>query len=334
MNSTKRLSVIIPGYNTREEWWRRCLMSVRNACGPEDEIICVDDGSDVVVDASWIFADTDDRVKLTRQSNGGLSRARNAALAMAKGKYVAFVDSDDEVCSGVFDKCIKALSKFCADVAIYGVRVIWPNDGLMKDDMVSMDECLGCIQPKDVKRLSDGCLLNYACNKIYRVEFLKNNCLVFQPDGMPFEDIIFNLSCIMAGAKFFVVADIGYIYYRTHGTLLSRYNSTSYSGRRMSDALWKKYKDSLSGSRAVLGELGETSRFEEDVLEWRNIWMPGAPYSIWRKWLWLREHHELGGLLTFIKMFAWSFLRRHLYVKPIRRWHIRRLYPYARNWER
>ena len=137
----------------------------------------------------------------------------------------------------------------------------------------------------------------------------------------------------MAGAKFFVASDIGYIYYRTHGTLLSKYNPTSYSGIRLSSALWKRYKDGISEDRVELGNLGERSILEENQLEWRNIWMPGSPYSIWRKWLWLREHHELGGFRAFIKMLLWTFFRGHFYFRPIRRWHIKRLYPHARNWK-
>ena len=39
------LSVIIPGYNTPEAWWQRCVDSVKRALGPDDEIILVDDGS-------------------------------------------------------------------------------------------------------------------------------------------------------------------------------------------------------------------------------------------------------------------------------------------------
>ena len=40
-----RISVIIPGYNTKKEWWQRCVASVQRAIGPDDEIIVVDDGS-------------------------------------------------------------------------------------------------------------------------------------------------------------------------------------------------------------------------------------------------------------------------------------------------
>ena len=43
--SNVRLSVIVPGYNTPKEYWKRCLRSVIQNIGNDDEIICVDDGS-------------------------------------------------------------------------------------------------------------------------------------------------------------------------------------------------------------------------------------------------------------------------------------------------
>lgn len=330
----KRLTVIIPGYNTPERWWRRCIASVRSACGPDDEIICVDDGSDVAVDASWVCSDSDNRVRLIRQSNGGLSSARNAALAIAKGKYVSFVDSDDEVCPGVFDECIKALSHFGADIAIFGVRVIWPDDGLEKTDSVGGNRLLGKLSPNDILRLYHGCLLNYACNKVYRVDFLRRNSLRFNTQAMPCEDIVFNLSCIMAGAIFCEISYAGYVYYRTRGTLLSRYKPTSFVGTRLASEAWHKYKDTTPGANEILGDLGEMSTRQEQYEEWRNIWMPGSPYSLMKRWEWLKEHSGLGGAMVFFRMMLWTFVRRHFYFQPIRRRHIKRLYPYAINWKR
>ncbi len=77
-----RLSVIVPGYNTPGNWWRRCIESVLRAIGSEDEIIVVDDGSDKkwLVDGSWWL---DKRVQVVCKENGGLSSARNVALEIA-----------------------------------------------------------------------------------------------------------------------------------------------------------------------------------------------------------------------------------------------------------
>ena len=88
------ISVIIPVYNV-SSFLPRCLDSVLRQ---EHilEIILVDDGS---TDDSGSLCDRyaakDSRVTVIHKENGGLSSARNAGLDMARGKYVAFVDSDD-----------------------------------------------------------------------------------------------------------------------------------------------------------------------------------------------------------------------------------------------
>lgn len=92
-----KLSLIIPVYNA-EDWLDRCLRSVLaqdyNSC----EIILVDDGSS---DSSPLICDryssTDPRFRTIHKENGGVSSARNAALNIAKGEYVMFLDSDDEL---------------------------------------------------------------------------------------------------------------------------------------------------------------------------------------------------------------------------------------------
>ena len=328
----KRLSVIIPGYNTPERWWRRCLESVRASTGPDDEIICVDDGSFTIVEPSWVYVEEDDRIKLIRTPNGGLASARNKGMENARGKFVAFVDSDDEVTPDAFSNCLELLERFRADIAVYGVRVVWPDDGLQKTDSFQEDVYAGELVPSDVLDLHRRCLLNYACNKIYRRDFLEANGISFNPTGMPYEDIIFNLSCIKAGAKFCMSSHVGYLYYRMRSTLLSRYKSTSFEGTRLASSIWREYKVSTPEAMKVLGNLGETSSLQESLAEWRNIWMPGTPFSLSGRWKWLREHPEVGGATVFLKMLFWTFLRRNFYFRPIRRWHTKRLYPTAEKW--
>lgn len=89
------VSVIIPLYNT-EDYIAEALRSVVSQTLRELEIIVVDDGSTdrsaAVVES---FAADDPRIRLIRQANAGQAAARNAALALAAGRFVYFMDSDD-----------------------------------------------------------------------------------------------------------------------------------------------------------------------------------------------------------------------------------------------
>lgn len=91
------VSVIVPIYNV-EKYLDKCVESLLNQTYSEMEIILVDDGSTdnsgKICDA---YQERDDRIVVLHKANGGVSSARNEGLKIAKGEYIAFVDSDDWV---------------------------------------------------------------------------------------------------------------------------------------------------------------------------------------------------------------------------------------------
>lgn len=92
---TMRFSLIIPVYNVAP-YLRACLDSVVAQTFADFECICVDDGS--TDDSGAIldeYAEKDDRIKVVRQSNGGVGAARNAGLAVSRGEWICFLDADD-----------------------------------------------------------------------------------------------------------------------------------------------------------------------------------------------------------------------------------------------
>jgi teichuronic acid biosynthesis glycosyltransferase TuaG len=93
---TPLVSVITAGYNA-EGFIAETIASVRAQSLTDWEMIIADDASsDRTAEIVSAIAAEDPRVRLIRlQQNGGVARARNAALEQARGRYIAFLDSDD-----------------------------------------------------------------------------------------------------------------------------------------------------------------------------------------------------------------------------------------------
>jgi glycosyltransferase involved in cell wall biosynthesis len=87
------VSVVIPTYN-RADTIQRAIRSVQFQTQEDWELIVVDDGSQD--NTAEIVAGMDPRLQLIRQTNQGVTAARNAGLRRATGRYLAFLDSDDE----------------------------------------------------------------------------------------------------------------------------------------------------------------------------------------------------------------------------------------------
>lgn len=95
MNRQADISIIVPCYNA-DRYLSVCLESLKAQKQPEIEMILIDDGSTDATGAMLDrFAAQEPRAKVIHVPNGGVSCARNRGLAMASGRYIAFMDADD-----------------------------------------------------------------------------------------------------------------------------------------------------------------------------------------------------------------------------------------------
>jgi glycosyltransferase involved in cell wall biosynthesis len=110
------ISVIVPVYKV-EQYLATCLNSIVNQTYKNLEIILVDDGSpDNCGKICDEYAQKDDRIVVLHQPNSGVSRARNAGLDIAKGEYIAFVDSDDYIALDMYEELMSIAQKQSADI--------------------------------------------------------------------------------------------------------------------------------------------------------------------------------------------------------------------------
>lgn len=125
------ISVIIPVYNV-EPYLSRCINSVRTQAHVK-EILLIDDGS---TDDSGLLCDAyaamEPLVKVLHKKNRGLSSARNAGLDLAKGEYVSFVDSDDFLEPGAYEKLLSCAQRCQADLVCAGRYDLDGNTGIKK----------------------------------------------------------------------------------------------------------------------------------------------------------------------------------------------------------
>lgn len=113
-----RISVIVPVYNT-EKYLKRCLDSILSQTFKDYEIILVNDGSnDDSLEICKEYEQKHDNIILIDKENGGLSSARNAAIEIANGEFVSFVDSDDYIAQTMLEELYGvALDNHC-DIVI------------------------------------------------------------------------------------------------------------------------------------------------------------------------------------------------------------------------
>lgn len=119
------ISVIIPTFN-RAGRIGRAVKSVLSQTLQPDEIIVIDDGSSD--ETSSVIEQYLPTVKYHRQGNKGVSSARNAGIRMAKGDWIAFLDSDDEWFPEKSSEQMKALSGNL-DMKICHSNEIWYRNG-------------------------------------------------------------------------------------------------------------------------------------------------------------------------------------------------------------
>lgn len=102
--SAKRLSIVIPVYNTAS-YLHRCLKAIDSQANEMVEVVLVDDGSsDGSQDMCDAYKVSRDFVTVVHQRNSGVSAARNAGIEASHGEYLWFCDSDDRVLPGAISK--------------------------------------------------------------------------------------------------------------------------------------------------------------------------------------------------------------------------------------
>lgn len=123
-----KVSIIVPNHNG-EKYIRDALTSISCQTERDWECIVIDDAStDKSLDVIQEFCDADSRFKLIKfDSCCGVSAARNAGLDVARGDYIAFLDSDDAFMRDALEIFLDTAQKYQVPIVETGILPMTPN---------------------------------------------------------------------------------------------------------------------------------------------------------------------------------------------------------------
>jgi len=211
-----KYSIVIPVYNV-EKYISECLESLIAQNKPM-EVILVDDGS---TDGSGKicdeYAEKYEWIKVIHNDNTGPGKARNVGAREANGDFLMFVDSDDYISDGFFEKFETSDSDFGADIIFFEMFKAFENgekvsmaQGLQKDKLFKKD--------KSVVYEHISCCSKFPaspCGKLINLGFYKESGIKM-PEDIISEDVDWSLELILK-ANSFDFFEEGFYYYRQLG---------------------------------------------------------------------------------------------------------------------
>lgn len=189
------VSVIVPVYNA-EQTITKCLTSILNQTFTDYEILLLDDGStDNSLSLLNHYGEMHRNITVISKKNSGASDTRNQGIALAKGAYLVFIDSDDYIDSDYVETLVSEIEREELDMVISGIRKV-DAEGSNLGEMILGSSAWAKY------------MITSPCTRIIRKSFLLENQLSFINYTM--EDIHFNAVAFAKTKKVKTISYVGY----------------------------------------------------------------------------------------------------------------------------
>ena len=200
------VSIIVPMYNTAG-CIARCVKSICAQTYKSIEILLLNDGStDDTLAVCRPLAASDHRIALVDKTNTGAADTRNQGIALAHGKYIQFVDSDDWILPDMTAALVSCAVKENADVVRCGYCE--HVDGDTQEICTNSQTYCPEYNKLVIDIMNDGLMSGAVWNKLYKRSVL--NGMRFRPGYS--EDILFNYCVIQKKPKMVYMTGTYYVY--------------------------------------------------------------------------------------------------------------------------
>ena len=210
-----QVSIIVPVYNA-EKFIENCAASILGQTFKNLELIFVDDGSkDNSLKICQKICQTDNRIVVLHQENGGTSSAKNAGIEVAKGDYIAFCDADDTLDVEFIENLYQGVALYGADACVGNVAFTRTcNSEIVSRRTVEMTA--GLYELKKFMafypQYMPNAVIGAPWNKLYKHSIITENALRFNTKIRNNEDTHFNFE-FLAKCKNIYVSDAPYYNY-------------------------------------------------------------------------------------------------------------------------
>lgn len=209
------VSVIIPIYNA-EKYLQRTLKCLQNQTFNDFEVILVDDGSvDGTAQICKAFLNNDNRFKYYYQNNDGVSSARNNGMKISAGKYITFIDADDEIPRNYLEELASVIVETNCDIAICDVSIVCNGNEINR--FSCEDKELTKINALNLL-LTRKCINSGPCAKLFSRRVLDE---ILFPKLKAYEDILFVLNVFDKCDRIVSTCKTEYIYHQNEDSAMN-----------------------------------------------------------------------------------------------------------------
>lgn len=291
------VSVIVPVYNV-EDYLGICLDSLLQQTYSELEIILIDDGSsDYSGSICDEYADRDSRIRVIHQKNCGVSAARNVALDLFAGQFVAFVDADDYVEQDFISELLTAMIQEKADLAICGYEKIGGiqlsnNQSNNFENQTFVLKELGNIDRDTIfyHTICTNMMGAYLCNKLFKARIIRN--MRFFQELTVGEDMVFVTQYEMKCSAYAYIAKGLYKYRMNQNSAMSSINhiqENTYKNK-------KKWESALEAVKKVEMNVSNQTEYIKDCVAYRQL-----RSSLWVMFRMILDEYYDGGIAKQLK---------------------------------